>query len=54
MMEIFAKIVNSWKLLTVFTKNLILMSDKALNTPVGFVNDVSWKARNALGDALLN
>ena len=33
-MELFAKIVNNWKLLTFFTKASFEMLDRALNTPL--------------------
>ena len=33
-MELFAKIVNDWKSLTIFTKALSEMLDRALNTPL--------------------
>ena len=36
--ELFLKIVNSIKLLTIFTKGIILMLDWVLNTPLSFGN----------------
>ena len=41
--ELFLKIVNNIKLLTIFTKGIILMLDWVLNTPLSFGN--SWKQK---------
>ena len=37
--ELFLKIVNSIKRLTIFTKGIILMLDRVLNTPLSFGNN---------------